>query len=281
MKNLFFFCITLTMLASCELTVEADLPDYEKQMVVHCYPQPEVFHTIVSTTVGLLENTDPEPLQGATVELYENGQLLFSTDGNANMPITEPLENGQNYLLQVTHPDFETMQATQTMPQHVPVKKAVYKEKGGIDEFGDEVDVLQISIDDPAGEANYYEFALMVRQNPIDFPDQVDFVYPAENNSQGISTLYSDLLVASDQFFDGQSYTLSPKFYGYYQPEQATFELLWRNITRERYLYLKSVTDHTYANDDPFAEPVGLFTNFDRGLGIFALYNEETYPVEK
>ncbi len=281
MKNLFFFLIAILTFSACELTVDAELPDYEKQMVVHCYPNTESFSTAVSTTVGLLENGNPEPLADATVELYEGSQLLFSVDGNAIVPFTEPLKNGQEYTLKVTHPEFETMQATQKMPQHVPVKKAVYKENGGIDEFGDEVDVLQISIDDPAEEENYYEIVLLVYQDPINNPDQVYFVYPAENNSQGISTVYSDVLVVSDQLFNGQSYTLSPKFYGYYSNEEVEFKLVWRNITKERFLYLKSVTGHIYAQDDPFAEPVGLLTNFDQGLGIFALYNEETYPVEK
>ncbi|GJM35358.1 MAG: hypothetical protein DHS20C18_43590 [Saprospiraceae bacterium] len=280
MKNILFLSLVAVSFSACELTVETDLPDYEKQMVVHCYPSQETFSTTVSTTVGLLENKNPELLEDANVELYENDQLILSLSGNTAMPMDQALTNGQKYTLKVTHPDFEAMEATQVMPNQVPVKKAVYKMNSGVDDFGDQVDVLQISIDDPAGEENYYEFGLFIQQDP-NFPDAINYLYPAENNSLGVSVIYSDLLIANDQLFDGQSYTISAKFNSYYHNDTEKYILMWRNITKERYLYLKSVTAHVYASDDPFAEPVGLFSNFDQGLGVFALYNEATYDVEK
>lgn len=51
--------------------------------------------------------------------------------------------------------------------------------------------------------------------------------------------------------------------------------------TDEHYfLYHRSVRNASYSQDNPFAEPVLVYTNVEGGLGVFAAYNRTTQVVK-
>jgi hypothetical protein len=45
------------------------------------------------------------------------------------------------------------------------------------------------------------------------------------------------------------------------------------NISKEFYDYQKSLTEHNRTDDNPFAEPIQVYTNVKNGFGCVAGYN--------
>ncbi len=85
--------------------------------------------------------------------------------------------------------------------------------------------------------------------------------------------IYSNGLF-TDELINGKDYLLSFGEYGNYTVHKDVGEFIRVNIaldnlTKELYLYYRSREEHSYAKDDPFAEPVPVYSNVVGGLGIF------------
>jgi hypothetical protein len=74
----------------------------------------------------------------------------------------------------------------------------------------------------------------------------------------------------SDLSFDGKEATVSVYVYRYKAP---VFD------RKEYYLYQQSLGQFYYKHDDPFAEPVQVFSNIENGHGIFAAYSVNKFSV--
>ncbi len=78
----------------------------------------------------------------------------------------------------------------------------------------------------------------------------------------------------TDELINGKDYLLSFGKFGNYTVHKDVGEFVRVNIaldnlTKELYLYYRSREEHSYAKDDPFAEPVPVYSNVVGGLGIF------------
>lgn len=69
--------------------------------------------------------------------------------------------------------------------------------------------------------------------------------------------------------------------------EYLEINVVVENISKELYLYYSSREQHGLAIDNPFAEPVPVFSNVDGGLGIFGSESASfthkimgEYPIE-
>ncbi len=45
------------------------------------------------------------------------------------------------------------------------------------------------------------------------------------------------------------------------------------SVTEDYYLYLKSYSSQIYFEDNPFSEPVQIYTNIENGAGLMGAYN--------
>jgi len=185
--------------------------------------------------------------------------------------LNEPLQAGKRYKINVeaedfepvsaTLKDFEPVSATLMMPD-APIFDVVNYTNGSdiiIDEK--EQDIYEIALQDEAGIDNYYEFK----------------IHTYHKYGFGVWTKKSMYL--KDDAFDGETYNielLSNK-------RDTTIHNLKVEviaITRDKYLFIKTLLAYKEAQGNPFAEPVIVHSNIENGQGLFSLQNSTEILIE-
>lgn len=298
-RNIFsFFCsaIIVLVLASCggdkfSQVVEIDLPAHTPMLSVSAE-----FSTVDSSLVANVSTTwatneapaDPN-VKDATMRIFENGNLWrelpynpstgqYESEGLANFVV-----DGQTvYRLEVTAPSFETVFAEQKMPKPVEITSLKYKYQGAVGPEGDKVDELNFEFQDPAGQDDYYGLAGFYIYSEVFNEDTFSYNYNMylESYDPLLEEGASNLLLVSDKSFDGKKVTFKTYCYcGFGENEQFKIVGQLVHLTREKYLYLRSLNQYQNAHDNPFAEPVTVQSNIENGVGLFSLESVDTMQV--
>jgi hypothetical protein len=212
-----------------------------------------------------------------------NGSGRYEWAGHANF-----VADGKTvYRLEVAAPSFETVFAEQKMPKKVELTNLKYEPEGSVSPDGDKVDDLTFEFDDPAGEEDYYGLSAYYVYTEIDsFNQPADtFVYSYNMYLESLDPLLeigaSDILLLSDKSFDGQKFKLKTYCYCGFSSTGQSFVVVGHltHLTREKYLYLRSLNQYQNAHDNPFAEPVTVQSNIEKGVGVFSLESLDTMQV--
>ena len=114
----------------------------------------------ISKTGGLFDTTKTGVIKDAEVKLYQNGTLLHQLNDFSIYKTYDKFLGNQigivngELILEVAHPDFETVSAAQSFPE-----KAVFTAEvdyGGTTFFDETSDALTISFSDIPGENQHY-----------------------------------------------------------------------------------------------------------------------------
>ena len=281
-----------------ETTIKIDPPPYQQQLVLHAYLSnvDTSITAMVTENIGLLELRDTLAyINDAVIEVLIDGVVKYRLDYLENkegrLVNYESLRldpndiEGKEVEFRISHPDYIAISAKQRMPNLVPLKRVRYLENAGISDDGEVSSGVELELDDPPNEANYYEVSLYYEdtENGRD----IFSIYTTENDiSVEESILYNSHLL-SDENFDGQNFKFRLFTNGFdpndFDPSTlgGRFLCSWRMLTEEQYLYSRSVRQQENTEDlGPFAQPVTIFSNVENGLGVFGLRREVTYPVE-
>ena len=163
---------------------------------------------------------------------------------------------------------------------------------------------LQFNWQDVAGQTNFYKiFGEMAyeqiepvvkyinNKEEISFAEKTKYSYfrwPNEQNS-GIRNYYTDQN-ADGNIFKVDAVNLFENISRYntqsgtYKSERIpdsdkVIRVQLANISKEFYDYQKSLTEHNRTDDNPFAEPVQVYTNVKNGFGCVAGYNRTEVVV--
>ncbi len=302
------------LLQSCQnffsQTLDTDPPPYDKAMVFHELVSRDAkgIRLALSRNYGVfdpIKNDSVFLVRGAQIEWWENGQkiinlLPISADSSfvyaAQFPA--PLKEGNNYEIRVSHPDFETVVARQQVPlqisplQNVKLDREIVK-----DEYGSPISELSFTIkDDPAVE-NYYEISLGGIAYVLEYLgtdpngnylyDTIEYetvLFFETTFDPNITEGYANARVFTDQFFNGNEY----KFIGRFRPynfgsnlaDTSAYNLRVRSVSKEYYQWSVSAYKQSYNQDNPFAEPVSVYSNLEKGLGIFGMFSETVTEVK-
>jgi hypothetical protein len=315
MRYLLILLIGSCLLQSCQnffsQKLDADPPPYDKAMVFHelVSRDDKGIRLNLSQNFGIFEaysNDSVFFVRGANVEWWENGQKILdllpvSADSSfvyaGQFPA--PLQEGNNYEIRVSHPNFETVVARQQMPKQIAPLTNVELDRNIIkDEFGNPVDELRFTLKDDPAEENYYEISLTYvyynfeyvgddpSGNPIydtlsavDYPVFFSTIFDP-NFVDGVGNTH----LVSDQFFNGTDY----KFIGRFQPnsfgtgiaDSTPYTINIRSISKEYYRWSDSANRQSDSQNNPFAEPVSVYSNLEKGLGIFAMFSQSSTTVK-
>ncbi len=88
----------------------------------------------------------------------------------------------------------------------------------------------------------------------------------------------------NDAILNGQEITVNIDYSAYKQvqgqPETDTVYCVFFSLSPDLYTYTKSLERYYETSDNPFAEPVDIYSNFSQGIGIAATYRViDTIPV--
>ena len=269
--------------------VEVEVPEHTPSLAVTCFiaDSDSVLRVFVSNTLGILDNSSFSEIPDATVELYKDGDLLYTLpyrDENFYelQDITPLGISNATYTLRVSAPGYDPVEATQQMPQPVPIQNVTFEADGALTIDGDRADAIDIEWNDPANIENYYAVTgnVSLRVDTFEFPDNNIFLESSDPLAESVDDRSG--VIVRDATFDGRNtefaiYTYNMPDYELY--EEVILEITLRSISRDRYLFEKSVSAYRDSRDNPFAEPVIVHSNFTNGAGIFALDASSTYEL--
>jgi len=274
------------LVLSCEQVVEIDLPEYQPELVLSCSHDVARSASIKMTLTQSRSIQDNE-LSGfinedVIAELYQNDTLLGELINDLSLTdyslfFEKPLTVGSTCKITVQLEGFEPITAMQIVPSSPDVHLTEFINQSNIQVNGKQQDVYTIELHDEAGIDNYYEFKLYTlnKENlPTKWRDRNirtrDILL-----EEGEKTLY-----LKDDTFDGGSYSFELLSNA---RDTSKFDIRLRvmSITRDRYLFAKTLRAYLNAKDNPFAEPVIVHTNVNNGQGIFSIENSVDFDVKK
>jgi hypothetical protein len=263
---------------------------------------PSVSSILPNATINITENgfskgTWLRPLDPNT------GQV-----GNLYLSDFVPVPNNI-YNVSVTAPGFPTATATDTMPSIVPITlaltgaapKYIQLERfgggpgggGGQQTLIDTFIEIKITFNDNIGP-DYYRL-VMANENgnnegyhggEIKFKQEGrpaelisnDIVFSDITNSGANNFIRPNNTFFTDATFDGKTKSIIvsvpigdlPDFSGQPNTSKFTFAHIWlQHLSRHSYLYNIAFDAYQQSNDNPFSQPVILYTNYKNGLGAF------------
>lgn len=287
MKNIkifIFLIISSLALWSCNSFVTeidpSQLPSTDSRLVLSCYisPQDTVIaakltetKTVISTggTRADITNATMKISDGTkTVALvYDNNLLYYRA-----LPSQIKIEVGKTYTMTVSTPDGRSVSSKCTVPPPITIKEikvdsgtAITLRKLNVKEVKEYY--LKLIWQDLPGTVDYYRGFGFVTGNII-----VD----AKNNLVGQNTSPVDFTSIDDKYSDGQLLSLNVT----YQPPRNITQFNLQKITVglfhtdiNYFNYHESLRKQRGNNNNPFVEPVLLYTNVDGGFGCFGAYN--------
>lgn len=300
MQKLLYIALMLSLIglaSSCgedsfTQVVEVDLPDHESAIAINALfsDLDTSLQMLVSNSLGILDTATHASMKDASVNLYKDDAMWQSfqfnpTNYRFETSLMQPLEKGI-YRLEVEAEGYKAVMAEQEMPTAVPLVKVEINEDGAISGEGERVDELIVKIDDPGGEENYYALQGYVEQHYYDQQANDTLYFRNKFYMESLDQVIQfgdryDILL-TDGAFDGRSYTLRLFTFSDLPFGQENTRVVMQlvSLTRDAYLYDRSLNQYYNSIDNPFAEPVVVHNNVDEGYGIFGLSAIEEYIVE-
>ncbi len=265
-------------------SVVTNLPEHRPLLVINSFINPDsVLEVFVSKSNAFL--APPSFLiNDATVTIFESGnpvaELFQIRQGTYRATNYKP-RIGATYELRVSAEGFIPVKSTTTIPSPIKIDSVVVTENS-IDRFKTN---LTIFFQDPPGEDNYYQLLLYSIERSaendtvlsiIGFSSS-DAVLRKPDDFEEKSHYYDDDAFFDDALFDGEFYDLDISFYNYSEPREMFVVLL--TTSESYYNFRKSIEQQKVTEDNPFAEPVQIYTNIENGLGVFASYSSFIYSL--
>ena len=261
--------------------VDIEIPEHEPSLSVtaHFEAQDTSLIVYVSRSAGILDSVylDSVRIKDATVTVLRDGALWQTVphvgEGHYYLAMDEAIGTSpHSYTLQITAPGYESVESRQDMPAFVPIQEATFTAQGGLNPDGDEVNTLVVEFEDPAGEDNFYYLEALAFI-PDTFSPSGYYTYKLGLGSEDALVEYHDTgVIFKDGPIDGKKYALKTWFQdSLYEIPGARLTVRLHSISRDRYLFLRTLDLYDGAQDNPFAEPVLVHNNIEGGVGIFTV----------
>ncbi|MEA3443516.1 MAG: DUF4249 domain-containing protein [Bacteroidota bacterium] len=267
--------ITVFVFSSCEKFINVDLPEREKKLVVISGFQPEeTWSVFVSHSKNSFDNQDYDKINNAEVIISHtdgtNPDTLFYSGKNyvsTNKPVADV-----NYKIRVNASGFTSANSENKIPGAANIISI--DTISGFHNGEISVD-YNLKFKDVPGEENYYIVQLFKNDNNWNYKSEYPlYIQSDDPNIEKHGDDYGDeFILLNDQNFDGEEYLF--KFYvpGYQFSEGANLvKVKLISCSEEYYRFQKTLRQSWYTNDNPFSQPIQIFTNIEKGIGIFGGY---------
>lgn len=293
------FSIVSLLFQSCEedsfsQVVTIDIPEHEAKAAIRFSVEvnnPENLAALVTNSKGILDpDTDYKIPTDAVVKLFRNGDLLTQLSLNEESFYYEDFNDvqirdtaGDVYLFEAELEGFDKVSATQTMPVKPIITDATYEREGTIDPGGYRADEIIVDINDPDPDnINYFGVRLFttfyITDSNGDTINRYHQMLYLDSNDPLLAYAGNYGLVFTDESFSGG--TFQARTYTYSQIQDDTeIEVEILSITKEAFLYKRSLEQYYEAVDNPFAEPVIVPSNIEGGYGFFTLANSTIFKI--
>ena len=309
MKKSIIYFLILSILWSCEKQVTINIPEKPPRLVINGWIGKD---STVKVHIGKSKySLAPQDFSGHLVEtyavknavavLFENNVSIDTLKYDASNYQYHSLRNrkiqlGYTYTIKVNAPNFTEAIAETITPSQATITKLERVRNARTNSNGMVEDELKLTLTDPAGEENYYlvQVYTHVYSHGMSYPvgclrttdkdlEQLGYSDPMDSEN----CYESDKLLLRDVHFNGGQkvltmYVESSLLDNYIDPTTGRTHRPYVNvirITKEHFKFMKSFSLYWNTEDNPFAEPVNVFTNVNNGYGIFSAYTKITDSI--
>jgi hypothetical protein len=220
---------------------------------------------------------EADTLKNAKVELFRNDVLWGTFSGNrfGKYTLRQKLPNdGATYRLRAEAAGFDVVEAIQKMPPIVKLDSVRYVKDGAVIQDGFDTykeDEFTFFFKDAPELGNYYT------TKSVYFRKYRGGLYPQPLYIASLDKLaQSDIL--GDKSFNDNTYNWRNHGRLYQSPESGErIEYTLFTTTAETFQFVRSQELNNNARDNPFAEPVILYSNIKNGYGLFSLSATSTW----
>jgi len=311
MKKYILFILMVVSILACTKTLDFDDEGLANKLVFTGIIQTgDSFKANLSRSSSILSETGfgiPPMSANGTIQLYENGTLLSTVSSLGQFSLTDiKPKAGASYRV-VVNTENEMIEAQTTIPNKVEV---ISVDTTSVKLNNLRSTIINLRIKDPEGE-DYYRIIYM-RETVSYLQDNKgvrkyyksynqygigsdDPVFKSVYNNFGdeiIDGPDNEYSIFPDTYFNGKEYSIKLSYYenpssynGYgYGNSSVVYgakqiyernEIHVQKLSKDLYNYLKYLKLYNFYHDNPFAEPVPIYSNIKNGIGIFAGFNDE------
>lgn len=293
----------------CETVVDIEIPAEPPQLVVNSTLVGGAFFRVnLTESQHILDSDFYNPVQGAKVEIYENGTLLTTLPDSLNGNyISNQFEakKGSSYQIKVSKSGFQDVLSNVVVPLDTVNFMEITVDTLEIDDFGYLEEYLRFSIDfkDNPNIKNYYDFSIYreyygyIYDYDVSPPVLIDSTLTIthlyiESNDPILEEYqtYGQNIMFDDDYFNGKEHIMNLLFLDYLNNQYwsddlvyesaSTYYIKMSSTSESHYLYGLSAQLQLWNSDNPFAQPVTVYNNIENGFGVFGAYNASVYKVE-
>lgn len=308
--------ILIIFIIACEQVVEIEIPEHDSQLVLSSfYKSGDTKVTAFLTkSLSVLSSDNPSDIWDASVKLYEDDVLLgdlevkFDTtyrsyptselDSMGNqiceeeisritrlylLELSQSLESGKTYKMTAEAPGYETVTATQQLLPPPDILNVTYDPMSRPGLEGDLMDALNVTVQDIPNQDNYFEFDVFIKDkeqnNSFSCWNNDWSGRWTESFTPGTEPGYYGILLIKDDLFDGDTYNIELLTW---HRDTAYYDIKVEvnMISRDKYLFSKSMQAYYNVEGNPFAEPVIVHTNVENGQGVFSMENSTEVIID-
>lgn len=322
MKKYILISLLLSSFFSCTKTIDFDDEGMANQLVLNSiiYPDQGIRANLTASTSILNRQISAGGglMADGTVEVYENGKLLkdqYSPTGVFEFTDIRP-KPGATYKM-VAKSLGKQLEAETTIPGKTEVISIDTAIVTG--QFLNKRLQVDVKVKDVPGD-NYYR--ILVKKEDLVLNKNADgkgtpkyYLYTMEDWFSSDSPVFNSLFnnyggeeldlgpendyhIFPDDYFKGKEYSI--RFFinnynigttsptggpGGYAPSQVIYTrrvVYIQHLSKDLFTYLKYLKLYNFYHDNPFAEPVPVYSNVKNGVGLFAGFNDEAkFTYEK
>ncbi len=305
MKNIKLLSIVIFagLFTACEKEIDLEMNIKDNFMVLNAIiNESSVIQCDLSLSTTLLEQKEYYGINDAVLTLYVDDEKVEELEYDGGKYVSGyTLKEGQEIMITGEHSTYEKIKAKTSIPTMSNAEiKSIYFSKENYSDYGYGNLNVKCEVVDPKG-ADYYRLEVWVPD--IVYDEETDAFYcdissysgntitsidPVLNgNTVSTNDDFIDLppniySVFDDTLFDGDSYTIDFEIegtsYSSLLSDEEISEFLTaiivdvQKISKDLYLYYKTVDAYGYYDESPFSEPVEIYYNVDGGAGILGCY---------
>lgn len=295
--------LTASLWTGCEKLLEGvvheiEFPEHEPALAVTmiCDEGAEEVKLMVSRTAGVLEEDGSPVLEEVWIEMTLDGAPWVSLDASNfdgtihRIPMSSPIDiSGQTVEVAVEAEGLERVTAHDIMPPP-PALNVTFEEAVEFiqDEWGGGMSVLHGIEVDIAGRDGVADWFILTLESRAADPSWGDTTWYAEYINGPPDPRMQELnngtnLVSDEGLGDGDINGLT-----FYIEHYASIE--WEDIDRQYRVKVSAISEsfsrnllsmnaYQMSEDNPFAEPVTVYSNVSSGFGILGMRNSTTFEI--
>ena len=288
-----------TVWVGCEQVVDIELPPHESLLVVNSYFTPDSTWDIrLSRSVSYTDTLFGRApwVENGTVAIWQGDrqvEVLQNLGGGRYRGTTRPAPEG-TYTVRAASPDLEPVDGHSQVPDGALIElnniRVIEVDEEQQSFRGNEI-LLTVSIQKRTEEKEYFNLRVIGISEAIEpeFQYNDDSTYVSFSSidfalsEDGIEEYYQDRAYFDDALFDGGTYDLDiaiPYSSGFrVEGEKRRYYIQFLTLSEDLYFYEVSADRQRSTDQDPFTEPVDVYSNISSGFGIFAGYHAQVVRV--